>query len=428
VIPARKRRAAVTRIAAAVAAVCSVTLLGATPLPRQWENWKYSRAILAATVNERSLTVVAIPLDVLKHAQGSLDDLRVIDAEGEQVPYVLRLPPGSPIEISRPSTVRENIFSKGEYSQVVLDIGQNVSYHNVIAFGTTGPEYVVTADVAASNDDANWQDVATSVKLSHFGYPPQESEQSIHYSVSNARFVRLRILEGGHPFPILHPQLEYLEASPDETTPLAVEFIPDSNAPAGRSRWSLDLGSEGAPAIAVGFQTSEPEFRRRVDIRYGPKQGTFGECSGEIYRLERNGEKFERLSLPVRAFEAADRYWQVDVTNGDDQPLEGLQPTLYVAPRRVVFWQEPGKNYLLLYGQFRAKKPVYDLAARTDVKQLDAAVPATLGTEDSNTAYVPPIPWTERHEWLMWAALALALLLLGFTAVRSLSRIPQAKE
>lgn len=416
------------KLCGAIAVFGAFALVAATPLPKAWKNWKYSREIRTGSVTERRLVSVVIPLEIFQHAQGSLDDLRVIDNDGSQVPFILHLPPGSPVQITRPSTVRENIFSKGEYSQVVLDIGPNVAYHNTIAFGTSGPDYVVSAEVATSSNDADWQTVGTPVQLFRFEQYPNEVSQAVRYPESNARYVRLRILGGDQPFTILHPQIEYREASPEESSSMTVALFPEEHSRAGMSEWSYDLGSTGAPVLDVGFQTSEPEFRRRVQIDYSPDKTYWTTCSGEIYRLERNGQEFERLSVPVAAPEFADRYWRVAVVNGDDRPLEGLQPALHMAPRRVIFWQEPGKTYLLLYGQFRAPQPVYDLAARTDVKQLASAVLVPLGPEDLNTAYVPPLPWTERHDSLMWAALIVALLILGFTAIRSLSRIPSAKE
>jgi hypothetical protein len=416
------------KLCGAIAVFGAFALMAATPLPKAWENWRYSREIRAGSVTERRLVGVSIPLEIFQHAQGSLDDLRVIDNDGDSVPFILRLPPGSPMEITRPATVRENIFRKGEYSQLVLDIGPNVAYHNTISFGATGPDYVVSAEVATSSNDGDWQTVASPIQLFRFEQNPNELRQSIRYPDSNARYLRLRILGGDQPFTILHPQVEYREASPEEPDAMSVTFVPDERSRAGTSEWSLDLGSTGAPALDVAFQTTEQEFRRRVQIDSSSDKTYWSTCTGEIYRLVRNGQTFERLSVPVSAPDGADRYWRVSVVNGDDRPLEGLQPALHVAPRRIVFWQEPGKNYLLLYGHFRAKRPVFDLAARIDVKQLASAVLVPLGPEDLNTAYVPPLPWTERHDSLMWAALILALVILGFTAIRSLSRIPSPKE
>lgn len=416
------------KLCGAITIFNAFALVAATPLPKAWEHWKYSREIQAGSVAERRLVSVAIPLEIFQHAQGSLDDLRVIDNDGNQVPFILRLPPGAPVEITRPATVRENIFSKGEYSQIVLDIGPDVAYHNTVSFGTTGPDYVVSAEVATSTNDADWQTITAPVQLFRFEQNSSEFLQAIRYPESNARYIRLRILGGEQPFSILHPQIQYREASLEEPSSIAVAFTPNVSAQAGGSEWSLDLGSNGAPVLDVRFQTKEPEFRRRIQIDDSPDRTYWYTCSGEIYRLKRNGQEFERLSIPVPAAESSVRYWRITVFNGDDRPLEALQPTLCMAPRRVVFWQDPGKTYVLLYGQFRAASPVYDLRARTDIRLLSSAVLVPLGPEDLNTAYVPPIAWTERHEFLMWGALVLALLILGLTAIRSLSRIPSAKE
>ena len=38
---------------------------------------------------------------------------------------------------------------------------------------------------------------------------------------------------------------------------------------------------------------------------------------------------------------------------------------------------------------------------------------ATVGTEQLNAGFVDSAPWTERHPWLLWTALAVAVLVLG---------------
>ena len=93
-----------------------------------------------------------------------------------------------------------------------------------------------------------------------------------------------------------------------------------------------------------------------------------------------------------------------------------------MTPAHIVFEQQHGHSYRLIYGQSRAQPPEYDLARRTDAKQEDAAVVGDVGPEEENPDYVDPRPWTEKNRYFLWIVVGLAVLLLGYSAIRSLRR------
>ena len=121
-------------------------------------------------------------------------------------------------------------------------------------------------------------------------------------------------------------------------------------------------------------------------------------------------------------------YLRVEIVNGNDAPLVGAAPKLYVTPQHLVFEQQPGRSYFLIYGQERAEPAHYDLGRRLDAKQMAAAVAAQLGPEVVNADWVDPRPWTETHDIFLWLVLLVAVILLGYAAVRSLrkSTAPEA--
>jgi hypothetical protein len=116
------------------------------------------------------------------------------------------------------------------------------------------------------------------------------------------------------------------------------------------------------------------------------------------------------------------RYWRITVVNGNDAPLPGIAPSIYMTPVHVVFEQKPGRSYRLLYGQSRAKTPEYDLVRRTDAKQENAAVVGIVGPEEDNSDYSDPRPWSEKNSYFLWIVVGLAVLLLGYSSIRSLRR------
>ncbi len=79
----------------------------------------------------------------------------------------------------------------------------------------------------------------------------------------------------------------------------------------------------------------------------------------------------------------------MEIVNGNDAPLTGAAPQLYITPQHIVFEQQPGRHYSLIYGQERAEAAQYDFGRRVDAKQMTAAVPGKLDRKKRT-----PIGWT----------------------------------
>ena len=89
-------------------------------------------------------------------------------------------------------------------------------------------------------------------------------------------------------------------------------------------------------------------------------------------------------------------------------------------PRRLIFRQEPGRSYRVLYGNSRIAAPQYDLSRVIRREELKAATIASIGNEEKNPRYASPEPWSERHPFILWTALGITVLVLAGLAIRSL--------
>ena len=59
---------------------------------------------------------------------------------------------------------------------------------------------------------------------------------------------------------------------------------------------------------------------------------------------------------------------------------------------------------------------------------MEDAFAAQAGPEEINSGWSDPRPWTESHEYIVWFGVAIAVLLLAYTAMHALRRTesPQA--
>lgn len=400
----------------------ALSTLAAASLPDAWQHWKYFRPISLEPAAAHLVSLV-VPLEVYERALSGLRDLRVVDDQGTEVPYVLYAREATSTAENRSARLLERSFTPGGFTQVVLDVGANPRFHNAVSIETPEQNFIDWVEIAVSDDARTWRVVKNRAPIFRFLTQRQEGNQRLEYSENNARYLRLRILNGQKQFPVRDAHVLYCVATEAELASVDVPLTTVPNAPSDRSVWRTNGVPRSLVISELRFEVQQPEFHRSVTIlrKNEGDEDLSPECSGEIYRFRQGEKVVERLRVAIPNVFGA-RVWQVEVSNGNDPPLTGATPKLFTTPRHVVFWQQPGRRYELLYGQSEAKVPQYDLGRVLDRKSITAAAPAQLGPEEVNTSYSDPRPWTEQHGVVLWLALGIAVALLGYSSIRALQR------
>jgi len=416
----QKRGARAWLVPAALLAIA--TALAAAPLPKAWTNWHYSRSIELPATDSTRLVGLSLPQDVYLHAQTGLPDLRIIDDAGNEVPYARYSRIGSTVSKDLSTEALENSFSPDNYTQLVLDVGKSAPFHNAVEIHTSESDFIEWVSVEASDDGHQWRTVAERAPIFRFRQQSREGTQTVRYSPNDARYLRIRVLDGGKKFPIDSAQVFSKTIEAPERTFLEESIVDEPAARAGENFWRIDLGTPALGLQEVRFAVNPAEFIRAVEISTSEDGKTWNFVArGEIYRFRQGSTEEEHLRVDVPG-DITSRYWRITVINGNDAPLPGVIPSLYVTPVHFVFEQQPGRSYRLIYGQYRAAAPQYDLARRITAEQQDAAIVAQLGAEEETPNYADPRPWTEKNRYLMWVVMGVAVLLLGYSAIRSLRR------
>jgi hypothetical protein len=404
----------------------------AADLPSPWRSWRYSRTIelLLSDV----FNYLTIDREIFAHSENRLADLRIIDDLGNELPYELRsrlAPP--PRQIALPATLRENSFVPGQFTQLVVDLGERASFHNNLRVQTPESDFINWVEVAASDDARLWRIVKPRAPISRFRKENLAGNQNIRYSENNARYLRLRIQETSHQFPVTSvdvyssPGMEK-EFLPAAGVPLMAMLLPDSSSSPSQTQWTVDLGSSTIPVAQLHFETTQPEFYRAVRILTSADQKDWQSAGGgEIYRYSVGGKTEE--SLLVRCYEIwGPRYWRVEVLDGNDARLSAVRMSLALASRFALFKPKPQRAYRLIYGNARAAAPQYDLAKTLRVQPNEEMQHPGLGLEEPTSNYVDLRPFTERHPNLLWLAVGIAVLLLGYAALRALRSPPSSEQ
>jgi hypothetical protein len=399
-------------------------MLATAPLPSAWKHWRYSRAIELTPADATRLVSVVAPSDMYVHAQPWLADVRVIDDQGREIPHVSFRREGTSNTTTLPATRRENSFTAGQFTQLVVDLGAPAPFHNALRIDTGAPDFIEWVQVEASDDGHLWRMVQQRAPIFRFRKDNHQGTQVVHYSENNAQYLRVRILDGDKQFPVDSASVLHEVVEPAERIPIGIPLSADANQPVGRSVWIAQVDAAAALVTEVRFDVTAPaEFIRTVNMSSsedGKDWGAFR--SAEIYRYRRGDAELEKLSVPLPYGASQSKYLRVEIVNGNDAPLSSAAPQLFSTPQHIIFEQQPGRSYSLIYGQERAEAAQYDLGRRVDAMRMATAVAGQVGPEEVNTDWVDPRAWTETHDIFLWVVLVVAVMLIGYAAVRSLRR------
>ncbi|HXV77549.1 MAG TPA: DUF3999 family protein [Candidatus Polarisedimenticolaceae bacterium] len=391
----------------------------AATLPAEWEHWRYWRTIDAATGS--SLVAAVLPPAVHGQARPSLADLRLIDGRGDELPYVLFVDTGERTVDWRSAELSEAGFVDGRYSQVVADGGSGDRVHDTLRVDVVEDDFFTWVAVEASDDRASWRLVRERAPIYRFKRDGLEGKNEIGYPPTRSRWLRLRLL-AQQELTVRAVRIAETTAREPELEAWAAAARREADPPAGESRFRIDLGHEHVPVSAVRFATAAAEFHRPVVVSVRGESGDWRQVAeGDVYRYRAGGgDAASRERLEFRFAEDRGREWRVAIFDRSDAPIDDLRLELVGTPRRVVFRPESAPPFRLLYGNDRAEPPSYELARVTVREDWERASTVPLSDESENEAWVSPEPWTERHPLVLWAALGLAILVLGGLALRAL--------
>jgi hypothetical protein len=390
-------------------------------LPEQWRSWHYSRALQLPQASGEAPAEVVLPWEIYAHCRPGCEDVRIVNSSGGEVPFVVEARYAARNVESRAARVLENSFVPSEYTQVIGDLGEGFASYDRVRVETSRADFIVWAEVGLSDDAKTWRVVEARAPIARFRSRAVEGTQTISFQGLSSRYVRVRIADQSAKFPVNGISVLNEKEVRQQTANVAGSFTQEKSADQTETVWQTSLASLNQPVAELTVQTGSPEFYRAVRISAssdGQEWSYWG--SGVIYRYKQ-GEKIRELLLIEFPEITGNRLLRVEIINGNDQPLANVRFVPAAVPRTLAFKLVPGQSYRLIYGNEKAGWPQYDLGryfdsspAKPDYLQL------SLGPEEETANYRDPRPFTERHPEVLWGALALAIVLIGLTALKTL--------
>lgn len=174
---------------------------------------------------------------------------------------------------------------------------------------------------------------------------------------------------------------------------------------------TLDLGFRNVPVDELRIAAETARYERPMAI-FGSNfpQHRVPLAAARIFRFPGSG------SAPI-SIGAHHRYIRIEIDNGDDAPLRGIEVSAWSRSRALLLEGGHPPPYAVYYGSSRANAPDYDFARLpASALGIERTAHGRLGPERENPVFESPPDtrsFTARNPELVTGALALAALALG---------------
>jgi hypothetical protein len=360
-----------------------------------------------------------LPLDgdVFAHARPELSDIRIYDGQA-QVPYVLiRQSGGSSTQESQAKIL--NLGSVAGRTEFDIDTSGFDEYDRV-RLQLNAKNFINSAQMEGRRTpkDKSGTNLGTST-LYDFTKEGLGSNFTLKFSAASFPYLHVRLGPGIRPDEVKGAYLSSFSETKAAWTN-AGQCNPASAQPKA-SVYQCAI-STGMPVERVTFSipASSVNFNRTV-VLSDEHGNEFRRSAISRVRMNRGGQIVTSDDLDIDLYPHSASQINVTIENGDDPPLpiETVKP---LSVERRLYFDPKGKSSLqLYYGDPKLEAPSYDYA-KFFQQSADAAV-AKLGPAQANPQYAgrpDDRPWSERHTFVLWAAMVLAVVILGALAIKGL--------
>jgi hypothetical protein len=373
--------------------------------------FRYTRAL---TANPSEVAPVLVEPDgaLFEHSAPAFTDLRVADADGHAVPW--RHAQSERVATSEAVPVL-NSGRQGHTAVALLDLGPQRRVRDRVVLDIPDRDFVGRAVVLGADDrDGPFTRLSATGVYDVRGAQPARSTVAV-FPPSDYRYLLIRV---GGVSRIVGARV----SGAGERPRLLRRTIKSTERGENGERTivTLDLGFRNVPVDELRIGADTARYERPVTILGSNDGMQFAPlAAARIFRFAGSSS----APIPIRAH---DRYIRIEVDNGDDPPLRGIEVSAWSQSRALLLEGGHPSPFTVYYGSTNVSPPDYDFA-RLPASAVEGGhtVSAQLGPERENPSFEPPPDtrsFAARNPGLITGALVLAAVALGAVGLLALRK------
>lgn len=373
-------------------------------------DFRYVRPLAAGS--DGAPVLVEPDAALFEHALPGLTDLRFADARGHEVAWRRIRSGQSPAPAAVPIL---NSGRQGRFAVALLDLGTQRRIRDRIVLEVPDRGFVGRAVVLGADDrHGPFTRLSATGIYDARGAQPARSTIAV-FPPSDFRYLHVRATGVSR---IIGANVSAARERPRllRRTARSISQRQDGT----RTVITLDLGFRNVPVDELQIAAETKRYERPVAILGSDTGQRFVPLTAaRIFRFPGSD------SAPI-SIGAHHRYVRIEIDNGDDPPLRGIEVSAWSRSRALLLEGGHPPPYTAYYGSPRANAPRYDFARLpTSALGVERAVRGQLASERENPAFEPPPDtrsFAARNPGLVTGALALAALAVGAVGLLALRR------
>lgn len=338
-----------------VALCCACSGFAAT-LPADWQ--KAQRMEVPAP----GLVKISLPTETLDAARPALEDLRLYDENGNELPYFIERPkPASRLTQSGQSFL---VSLNANNTVITFDTGLAQPI-DAVTLESPATDFIKSVNVEGSPDGRQWQTLGQGQPV--FRQPNGAAQLGLAIPAGVWRSLRLTVDDRrSSPIPFTGARVHAaaIEPTPGESFPINIASRHENP---GETRLTLSLGAANLDLTSLHIETGEPLFTREVTLAV-PQITEDSICEqtlaqDSIYRVALEGQPaVADLAVAVDR-QVRSRELVLLIRNNDSPPLPVDSVRAERRPVYLVFLARYAGVHHVLTGNAHCVAPRYDLAA-----------------------------------------------------------------
>ncbi|PYL02114.1 MAG: hypothetical protein DME32_07505, partial [Verrucomicrobia bacterium] len=280
------------------------------------DQWQYRQSI---DVPATGLVRINLPLETSNIARPDLSDLRIIDSNEKEIPFLIDQPVPRQESSVLAKDFRPEITSAE--TRLLITTDADLTIAGIMLETPASANFIKAARVEGSNDQKDWRTLTSGAPLFRMG----NGATNLRVAFPEGRWQFLRVVVDDNrtpPIPWTNARL-IVAGSRAPTEPVSVTIKSRDENP-GMTRLGIDLGAANLRMASIRIGTSEPVFTRTVKVA-APELSAQNlqeeTLSSEVlYRVDLNGKVEARLDLPIDK-QIFGRELVLLIDNGDSPPL-----------------------------------------------------------------------------------------------------------
>ncbi|HEY5407680.1 MAG TPA: hypothetical protein VIJ92_11345 [Ginsengibacter sp.] len=362
---------------------------------------------------------IDLPPTVIAKCKDRLEDIRIFDEDGKQVPYILREDlPAFKIENFTEFPILKFGREKDKQTHIILKNASQHAINNLLLF-VKNMEASRVFSITGSDDSIHWFIIKENIYLENtFSNDGDNTINTLLFPKSNYKYFQLIIFgENVIPFNIIKAGI-YKEDI------LFGKYI-ELPRPAVLQKDSLNKKSYVQLNFNDFYKINKLEIHAEGP-KYFKRSFSITKNNNGNYNYLLDGYLISDSSN-IFIIDARTKHLQLTINNEDNSPLT-IGADAYQLNTSLLTYLQANKRYYLFFGDSTAQFPKYDLEFFKDSVEKNPADISIKSIENGNVIHEKSKGSSEKSKLLLWIIIGGVLSILLFFTFRMMKEVDKKKE